>query len=101
MRVSPASRSSRLLGVSCGRFARIVVAASLPLACAATSMTFAPAAYAQDVAAQDIAQARQLGQQAQAAFDAGNFAESEKLWAAATKLYSVAPTLTLGLARTQ
>lgn len=50
---------------------------------------------------QDIAQARQLGQQAQAAYDAGNFAESEKLWAAARNLYPVAPTLTLGLARTQ
>lgn len=50
---------------------------------------------------QDIAQARQLGQQAQAAFDAGNFAESEKLWAAARNLYPVAPTLSLGLARTQ
>lgn len=50
---------------------------------------------------QDIAQARQLGQQAQAAYDAGNFAESEKLWAAARNLYPVAPTLSLGLARTQ
>lgn len=50
---------------------------------------------------QDIAQARQLGGQAQAAFDAGNFAESEKLWAAARNLYPVAPTLSLGLARTQ
>jgi hypothetical protein len=49
----------------------------------------------------DIAQARQLGGQAQAAFDAGNFAESEKLWAAARNLYPVAPTLSLGLARTQ
>lgn len=50
---------------------------------------------------QDIAQARDLGQQAQAAFDAGNFAESEKLWTGATNLYPAAPTLTLGLARTQ
>jgi hypothetical protein len=90
MRVSFASRSV-------SRLTRLVVAASLPLA----ALTFSPAAFAQDAAAQDIAQARQLGQQAQAAFDAGNFAESEKLWAAAAKLYSVAPTLTLGLARTQ
>lgn len=64
-------------------------------------MTVAPAAFAQDAASQDIAQARQLGQQAQAAYDAGNYAESEKLWNAAAKLYSQAPTLTLGLARTQ
>jgi hypothetical protein len=61
--------------------------------------TFTPTtAYAQDA---DIAQARQLGQQAQAAYDAGNYAESEKLWSAAAKLYAAAPTLTLGLARTQ
>lgn len=59
------------------------------------------AASAQDASASDIAQARQLGQQAQAAYDAGNYAESEKLWAAAAKLYGQAPTLTLGLARTQ
>lgn len=50
---------------------------------------------------QDIAQARDLGGQAQAAFDAGKFAESEKLWLAASGLYPAAPTLTLGLARTQ
>lgn len=54
-----------------------------------------------DPSPQDIAQARDLGQQAQAAFDAGNFAESEKLWNAASSLYPAAPTLTLGLARTQ
>ncbi len=64
-------------------------------------MTFASTAAAQEAAAGDIAQARQLGGQAQAAFDAGNFAESEKLWNAAARLYSQAPTLTLGLARTQ
>lgn len=50
---------------------------------------------------QDIAQARQLAQQAQTSFEAGNFAESEKLWTAARRLYPAAPTLTLGLARTQ
>jgi hypothetical protein len=49
---------------------------------------------------QDIAQARELGMQAQAAFDAGKLEESEKLWVAATGLFN-APTLTLGLARTQ
>ena len=81
MRVSFASRSHRLFS---GALARVLVAASLPLA----AMTFAPAAFAQDASSQDIAQARQLGQQAQAAFDAGNYAESEKLWAAAAKLYS-------------
>jgi len=95
MRVSFASSSRRIL--STARLAQLLVVASLPLA----AMTFTPAAFAQDAASQDIAQARQLGQQAQAAFDAGNFVESEKLWAAATKLYSVAPTLSLGLARTQ
>jgi len=58
-------------------------------------------ASAQEASAQDIAQARQLGQQAQAAYDAGNFAESEKLWLAASRLYSQAPTLSLGLARAQ
>jgi hypothetical protein len=57
-------------------------------------------AYA-DPTPQDIAQARDLGQQAQAAFEAGNFAESEKLWTGAANLYPQAPTLTLGLARTQ
>lgn len=50
---------------------------------------------------QDIAQARELGGQAQAAFLAGNLAESERLWLAAEKLYPAAPTLTLGLARAQ
>jgi hypothetical protein len=49
---------------------------------------------------QDIAQARDLGMQAQAAYDAGKLEESEKLWIAATGLFN-APTLTLGLARTQ
>ena len=77
------------------RLARFVVTASLP----ALAWGLAPStAHAQDA---DIAQARQLGQQAQTAYDAGNYAESEKLWAAAAKLYAAAPTLTLGLARTQ
>ncbi|MBX3192443.1 MAG: hypothetical protein KF819_35960 [Labilithrix sp.] len=75
-----------------------LVAAAIPLSVCSLS----PAAFAQgEPAAQDIAQARQLGQQAQAAFDAGNYAESEKLWNAAANLYAQAPTLTLGLARTQ
>ena len=99
MRVSFASRSRRPISTvgRLGRLGQILVVASLPLA----AMTFAPVAFAQDAASQDIAQARQLGQQAQAAFDAGNFPESEKLWTAAVKLYGLAPTLTLGLARTQ
>lgn len=50
---------------------------------------------------QDISQARDLGQQAQAAHEAGNYAESERLWTAASNLYPAAPTLTLGLARAQ
>jgi len=74
------------------------VAIALPSAAMAAG-SFAPAtAWAQDA---DIAQARQLGEQAQAAYEAGNYTESEKLWAAAAKLYSAAPTLTLGLARAQ
>lgn len=89
MRVSKGLRSHVL---------RTVVAAGLPTLVMAVG-SFVPAtAWAQDA---DIAQARQLGQQAQAAFEAGNYAESEKLWAAAAKLYSAAPTLTLGLARAQ
>jgi hypothetical protein len=58
-------------------------------------------ALAADPSPQDIAQARELGGQAQAAFDANNLAESEKLWMAANGLYPAALTLTLGLARTQ
>src|SRR5688500_4571037 len=66
-------------------------------------VTASEGAYAQgnQPSEQDIAQARQLGGQAQSAYDAGNFAESEKLWNAARNLYPVAPTLSLGLARTQ
>lgn len=92
MRVSEASRSRLSRTLRAG-----VVAATLPLA----ALSFAAPAHAQDAASQDIAQARQLGQQAQAAYDAGNYAESEKLWNAASRLYTQAPTLTLGLARTQ
>ena len=58
-------------------------------------------ALAADPSPADIAQARELGGQAQAAFEAGKYADSEKLWAAAQNLYPAAPTLTLGLARTQ
>src|SRR5947207_275319 len=81
------------------RLAPYVLAAFAGLAVVTTSER----AFAQQSqpSEQDIAQARQLGGQAQAAFDAGNFAESEKLWAAARNLYPVAPTLSLGLARTQ
>ena len=89
MRVSHGLRS---------RLRPLVLAATLPL-CVGSVGVLAPAtAWGQDA---DIAQARQLGQQAQSAYDAGNYVESEKLWAAAAKLYSAAPTLTLGLARTQ
>jgi hypothetical protein len=95
MRVSFASGSRVRRGaVTALSFA---LAATLPLAV----LTTASPAYAQDAGSQDIAQARQLGQQAQAAYDKGDFVESEKLWTAATKLYTQAPTLTLGLARTQ
>lgn len=74
----------------------------VPLAIAGVTLASVPGvARADEASAQDIAQARQLGQQAQAAYDAQNFAEAEKLFAAAQKLYPVAPTLTLGLARSQ
>ena len=92
MRVSLASGSR----VRCSAVA-VLLAATLPVAVA----TVASPAYAQDASSQDIAQARQLGGQAQAAYDKGDFTESEKLWTAAAKLYTQAPTLTLGLARTQ
>ncbi|MDB5219091.1 MAG: hypothetical protein JWO86_7018 [Myxococcaceae bacterium] len=94
MRVSFAS-GSRVRSTSL--VIALAAGALAPLAILAT----ASPAYAQDASSQDIAQARQLGQQAQAAYDKGDFAESEKLWAAAAKLYTQAPTLTLGLARTQ
>lgn len=74
---------------------RLVFAAVLATSVATTSFAMA------DPSPQDIAQARDLGGQAQAAFEAGNFAESEKLWLAASNLFPQAPTLTLGLARTQ
>ena len=54
-----------------------------------------------DPTPQDISQARDLGAQAQQASEAGNFGESERLWTAASNLYPAAPTLTLGLARSQ
>src|SRR5262245_2049486 len=73
----------------------LLFAAVLATSVATTSVVLA------DPSPQDVAQARDLGGQAQAAFEAGNFAESEKLWIAASNLYPQAPTLTLGLARTQ
>ena len=101
MRVSSASGSKfhrRAVG-SLSLSACLAIGAAVPLAVMTTSSD----AYAQapEASSQDIAQARQLGQQAQAAYDKGDFAESEKLWTAASKLYTQAPTLTLGLARTQ
>jgi hypothetical protein len=97
MRVSFASGSRVRRGCTGLTALSLAIAGTLPLAVLAT----ASPAYAQDAGSQDIAQARQLGQQAQAAYDKGDFVESEKLWTAAAKLYTQAPTLTLGLARTQ
>ncbi len=77
------------------------LAVLLPVIALGATLGAPSVARADEPAAQDVAQARQLGQQASAAFDAGNYAESEKLWNAATRLYPLAPTLTLGLARTQ
>jgi hypothetical protein len=92
MRVSQEtwSRRSRTL-------CRALLVGCLPLA----AWSYTPSAHAQEASAQDIAQARQLGQQAQAAYEAGSFAEAERLFGAACKLYTLAPTLTLGLARAQ
>lgn len=71
----------------------------LPFCLACSLSFFSTYASAQEATEADIAQARQLGEQGAAAYAAGNYAESEKLWAAAAKLYSKAPTLSLGLAR--
>lgn len=71
------------------------------LAFAALSLPFSGIAHAAEPTEADIAQARDLGQQAAEAYEKGDYADSEKKWAAAQKLYPVAPTLTLGLARTQ
>ncbi len=68
---------------------------------AASLLCTALPSFAADPSPADIAQARELGGQAQAAFEAGKYADSERLWAAAQNLYPAAPTLTLGLARTQ
>lgn len=87
--------------VSSGSWYRRSFALGLPLLVAAATVAMPSEARADEPSAQDIAQARELGQQASAAFTAGNYAESEKLWTAAAKLYPLAPTLTLGLARTQ
>jgi len=73
---------------------RVLGAAALAFALATSSVAYA------DASPQDIAHTRELGMQAQAAFDAGKLEESEKLWVAAAGLFN-APTLTLGLARTQ
>jgi hypothetical protein len=82
-----------------GSWTRRALALGLPVLVAGVTLT--STARADEPSAQDIAQARDLAQQANAAFQAGNFVESEKLYYAATKLYSLAPTLTLGLARSQ
>lgn len=58
-------------------------------------------AHADEPSPENVAMARQLGTQGQEAFDKKDFAEAEKLFAAASKLYPLAPTLTLGLARSQ
>jgi hypothetical protein len=73
----------------------IVLGALLSFASLAT----ASPAFAEEPSEADIAQARDLGGQAQAAFVAGKYEESERLWVAAQKLYPKAPTLSLGLAR--
>lgn len=99
--VLPSTRNADM-----NRRMRSVVRRLLPVAIAASfavpfSVTVATPAAAQEPSSNDIAQARQLGMQAQQAYDAGNYAESEKLWSAASRLYPAAPTLTLGLARAQ
>jgi hypothetical protein len=79
------------------RKSAVLSLSSCALACALS--LFPVSAVAQEASEADIAQARALGEQASNAFNAGNYAESEKLWAAAGKLYPKAPTLSLGLAR--
>lgn len=73
----------------------------LRAALVASFLSVTAAASAAEPSAQDIAQARDLAGQAAAAHEAGNYAEAEKLWTAAQNLYPAAPTITLGLARTQ
>jgi hypothetical protein len=74
---------------------RFVACATVAVALLAAAPAFA------DPTPQDIQQARELSGQANAAFEAGNYGEAEKLFAAASNLYPAAPTLTLGLARSQ
>lgn len=62
-------------------------------------LTLGSFASAADPTPEDIAQARSLGEQGQAALDAKKYAEAEKLFSAAAALYPVAPTLPLGAAR--
>lgn len=78
------------------RFRSLILAGAI-----AAFATSSRLAFAADPSPQDIAQARELSVQAQAAHDAGNYAEAEKLWTAAQNLYPGAATVTLGLARTQ
>jgi hypothetical protein len=77
---------------------RLLARASLALCLLLAS---AGAASAAEPSPADIAQARDLAMQANNAFEANNLAEAEKLWVAAQNLYPAAPTITLGLARTQ
>jgi hypothetical protein len=65
------------------------------------SLFSAAPAFAADPTPEDIAQARALGEQGQAALDAKKFPEAEKLFTAAAKIYPLAPTLPLGIARAQ
>jgi hypothetical protein len=69
------------------------------LVCTTLLLGTTSVAYAEPSAA-DVAQARDLGQQALAAYDTNDFAAAEKLFVSAQGLFP-APTLTLGLARTQ
>jgi hypothetical protein len=65
----------------------------------ASTLSLGPLAHAAEPTPEDIAQARSLGEQGQAAIEAKKFAEAEKLFTAAAALYPVAPTLPLGAAR--
>jgi hypothetical protein len=75
----------------------------LALAFAASLSFAAPAAVAQGPGPsdQDIALARNLGQQGEAAMNAKDYKKAEDLFARAHNLYPAALTLTLGLARAQ
>jgi hypothetical protein len=76
---------------------RTIARALAVVACLSTSLP----AFAGDPTPEDISTARSLGEEGQAALDAKDYAKAEDRFARAYKLYPVAVTLQLGLARAQ